>query len=169
MPDDNAETSLRAADDQDWPLIRSWLARPEIVDWWGPLQTTEAEVMLALRSAHSICRIVEAAGKPLGYCQAVDATVWGDDLPQDLNPGTWEIDLFIASEKHRNKGYGANALIQLRDEVFRTTLATAVCVFPSISNERAVRAYEKAGFQWKSIWQDVIGGPSWFMVFERPR
>jgi aminoglycoside 6'-N-acetyltransferase len=30
-----------------------------------------------------------------------------------------------------------------------------------------VRAYEKAGFRWKRIWNDPYAGPSWFMVAER--
>jgi aminoglycoside 6'-N-acetyltransferase len=144
------------------------LALPEIQSWWGPLQTIEAEVLTALRSPHAICRIIEADGKPVGYGHAIDATIWGETLPQDLEPGTWDLDLFIADEKHRNKGVGAAALGLLRDEVFATTLAMAVCVFPSIANERAVRAYEKAGFRWKSVWQDPVNGPSWFMVAERP-
>jgi aminoglycoside 6'-N-acetyltransferase len=40
-------------------------------------------------------------------------------------------------------------------------------VFPSVRNERAVRAYEKAGFRWQSVWDDPGVGPSWFMVARR--
>jgi aminoglycoside 6'-N-acetyltransferase len=95
--------------------------------------------------------------------------MWGEELPQDLDPGTWDLDLFIGSEEHRGKGVGQAALGLLKDEVFATTMALAVCVFPSIKNERAVRAYEKAGFRWKRIWNDPYMGPSWFMVVERPK
>jgi len=52
--------------------------------------------------------------------------------------------------------------------VFATTLAVAVCVFASIENEAAVRAYEKAGFRWRRVWHDPISGPEWFMIAERP-
>lgn len=160
--------TLRAATRGDWGLIRSWLTRPDIEDWWGPVSATEAEVNIALSSGHAICRIIEVAGEPVGYAQAVDATLWGESLPEDLEPGTWDLDLFVAAETHRGKGVGQAALAALRDEVFRTTLAVAVCVFPSIRNERAVRAYEKAGFRWKRIWSDPLGGGhSWFMVAER--
>jgi aminoglycoside 6'-N-acetyltransferase len=51
--------------------------------------------------------------------------------------------------------------------VFATTLAVAVCVFPSVKNERAVRAYEKAGFRWQRVWHDPQTGPAWFMVARR--
>jgi aminoglycoside 6'-N-acetyltransferase len=148
-------------------MIHRWLARPDIEAWWGPRSATEAEVNIALASPHAICRIIEAAGAPVGYAHAVDATFWGEELPQDLAPGTWDLDLFIASEAHRGRGVGQEALALLKDEVFATTLALAVCVFPSVRNERAVRAYEKAGFRWKRIWNDPHAGPSWFMVAER--
>ncbi len=94
--------------------------------------------------------------------------MWGESLPEELQPGTWDIDLFVAAEAHRGKGVGQAALKLLKDEVFQTTLAVAVSVFASVKNERAVRAYERAGFRWKRIWSDPHGGGhSWFMVAER--
>ena len=167
MTDVLGEVRLRPARRADWDIIRRWLARPDIQDWWGPLSQTEAEVNIALQSEHAICRIIESGTEPIGYAHAIDAAIWGADLPQDLEPGTWDLDLFIASEAHRNKGAGQAALSLLKTEVFATTLAVAVCVFPSVKNERAVRAYEKAGFRWKRIWNDPALGPSWFMVAER--
>ena len=124
--------------------------------------------MAALATEHALCRIVLADGKPAGYAHAVDAAIWGDALPEDLEPGTWDLDIFIATEAYRGRGVGAAAVAALREEVFATTLAVAVCVFPSISNERAVRAYEKAGFRWKRVWNAPDIGPAWFMVCERP-
>ena len=167
MPD-VGPVRLRAATRADWDLIRSWLGRSDIQQWWGPLSATEAEVNMALGSRHAICKIIESEGAPIGYAHAVDATLWGDSLPDDLEPGTWDLDLFIASEEHRGKGAGQAALALLKNEVFAETLAVAVCIFPSIRNERAVRAYEKAGFGWKRIWDDPYVGPSWFMVAQRP-
>lgn len=161
--------TLRPARRADWDMIRRWLSRPDIQDWWAPLAQTEAEVNMALQSDHALCRIIECDDEPVGYAQAVDAAIWGDDLPQELEAGTWDLDLFIASEDKRGQGVGQIALAILKDEVFATTLAVAVCVFPSIKNERAVRAYEKAGFKWKSLWNDPALGPAWFMVAERAR
>lgn len=159
---------LRPATRRDAGLIRTWLMLSDIQDWWGPLSSTEAEVNIALSSEHAICRVIECDGVPVGYCHAVDAAVWGDDLPDELEPGTWDLDLFVASESYRGRGIGQIALASLKDEVFATTFAVAVCVFPSIRNERAVRAYEKAGFRWQRIWNDPHAGPSWFMVARRP-
>ena len=103
MADDGA-VRLRRASRADWDLIRGWLARPDIEAWWGPRSATEAEVNIALNSEHALCRIIEAGGTAIGYAHAVDATMWGEELPQDLEPGTWDLDLFIASEEHRGQG-----------------------------------------------------------------
>ena len=60
------------------------------------------------------------------------------------------------------------ALELLRDEVFGTTLAVAVCIFTAIGHERAVRACEKAGFRWRAVVRDPVLGPEWLMLSERP-
>lgn len=163
-----ANVSLKPATDHDWQTIRGWLARPDIQRWWGPSAASEAEVIVALGTEHAIARMVQVDGNDVGYGHAVDASLWGDDLPDDLAPGTWDLDIFIAEPAYRGRGIGSVALEMLRDEVFSTTLAIAVSVFPSVENEPAVRAYEKIGFTWKRIWDDPVYGPSWFMVYDRP-
>jgi RimJ/RimL family protein N-acetyltransferase len=159
---------LRPVSGGDLDRIRSWLRAPEIEAWWGPASATTAEVQIALQSQTALCRMIEAGGVPVGYCHAIDAKLWGEDLPDDLEPGTWDLDIFIGEAAHRGRGIGQKALELLKNEVFSSTLATAVCVFASIRNEAAVRAYEKAGFQWQRIWNDSAAGPSWFMVARRP-
>lgn len=159
--------ALKPATDTDWPLIRAWLAKKSVQNWWGPQATIEAEVMMALASPHAICRLISVDGEAVGYAHAFDAALWGENLPDGLAPGTWDLDLFIASERHRGQGIGQQAVAMLRDEVFATTFAIAVCVFPSIANERAVRAYERAGFKWQRVIDDPVQGRAWFMVAER--
>jgi aminoglycoside 6'-N-acetyltransferase len=160
--------ALRRAEARDWGLLRHWLRRPDIETWWGPAATTEAEVRLAMASQGALACIIMADGEDVGYGHAVDATLWGANLPDGLEPGTWDLDLLIASPQHRGRGIGATALALLKAEVFATTLAIAVCVFARVDDERAVRAYERAGFRWKQVWRDPVHGPSWFMVAERP-
>ena len=97
--------SLRPASDADWLAIRTWLARPDIQRWWGPSAASEAEVITALGTEHAIARMVQVDGVDVGYGHAVDATIWGDDLPGDLEPGTWDLDIFIAEPDYRGRGY----------------------------------------------------------------
>ena len=37
-----------------------------------------------------------------------------------------------------------------------------------LDDEPAIRAYERAGFQWARVWEDPISGPSWMMLRHRP-
>lgn len=165
---------LRPAVDADWPMIRRWLAEPDIVRWWGPKATTEAEVLLAMATRQAISRTIEATDASgqdrwasVGYGHALDAMLLGDPLPADLPVGAWELDLFVASPAYRGRGVGIRALEQLRDELFETTLACAVYVRVGVGNETAVRAYEKAGFLWRAVVRDPVMGPEWVMVKER--
>ena len=165
---ETSDLFLRPATDGDWGMIRKWLRLPEVEKWWGPTSSTESEVIKALGASHAIARIIEWHGRPIGYAHAIDAMTWGEQLPQDLTVGTWDMDIFIAEPSARGCGLGPRALAELRSEVFSTTLATGVCVFASIDNEHAVRAYEKAGFHWRRIWHDPLLGPMWLMIAERP-
>ena len=167
MPTSVTDVRLEAVSDADWPRIRAWLDDPGVIEWWGPPSQTEGAVIAAMRHKGSLVRMIHVDGAPVGYAHAVDATIWGAMLPDDLPTGTYDIDLFIGEPAARGLGVGVEALVLLRQEVFASTLAVAVSVFPPVSNERAVRAYEKAGFAWQSIWNDPRTGPSWFMIAGR--
>lgn len=165
---------LRAATHEDWPRIRRWLGQPDIIRWWGPKATTEAEVLLALGSQQALCRIIEVgevgvSGRwhPVGYAHGIDMALMQDTSSVGVPAGTWEVDLFVASAEHRGRGIGAKALGLLVGEVLATTLAVAVCAQVSVSNEKAVRAYESLGFRWARIVTAQGREPEWLMIAER--
>lgn len=161
--------TIRPAVGADWDLIRGWLRLPEIQGWWGTASSTEAEVRLVMETPSAMARVVMAGSEPIGYAHAIDALHWGSALPERMAPGTWDIDAFVAVRGWRGRGAGRRAVELLAAEVFATTLAPAVSVFTSIRNERAVRAYEAAGFRWAEIHDDPIQGPCWMMIKERPQ
>jgi predicted GNAT family acetyltransferase len=169
MINDANPLSVRTATAADRFMIRRWLADPEIEAWWGSSASVEAEIALATESSSSLCRIIECDGRPIGYAQAVDVGIWSDQVPKELPAACWDIDLFIGSAEHRARGHTGVALELLAEEVFATTLALACCIFVSVKNEPAVRAYERAGFRWICIWHDRISGPNWVLLKERPR
>ena len=164
-----SNVTLRPATPEDRFRIRRWLAEPEVQDWWGNAASAEAAINLAIGSSGALCRIIECNGEAIGYAHAVDVGLWDEERPEEIAPGTWDIDLFVASEAHRGRGLGQEALALLTQDVFTATLALACCAVVSIRNELAVRAYEKAGFHWVRIWNDPLFGPCWLMQLERPR
>jgi len=159
---------LRPATAADWPVLRQWIARPDVQRWWGSPSAVEAEIRIVSETQSAIARIVEAGSTTIGYAHAIDAMHWGSDLPDGMPPGTWDVDLVIAEMGYRGQGFGRMALDALADEVFSTTLALALSVVVPVTNEAAVRAYEHAGFTWRAVWEDSQCGPSWLLVRDRP-
>lgn len=159
---------LRPALAEDRFRIRRWLAEPGIEEWWGNAASAEAEINLAMSSEAALCRIVECEGGAIGYAHALEIGLWADERPTELASGTWHIGYFLASAQHRSGGLGSAVLALLAEEVFATTLAVGCSGVVSIRNEAAARAYERAGFRWRRIWNDRLLGPSWLMLKERP-
>jgi aminoglycoside 6'-N-acetyltransferase len=166
--ENQAAVRLRPAIAADRFRIRGWLADPQVQAWWGNAARAEAAFTLAITSPAAVCRVVECDGLPVGYAQAIEIGMLGEATVRELPAGTWAIDLFIASAKHRGHGVGPAALLQLTEEIFSTTLAVACCAMLSIRNEAAVRAFEHAGFRWLRIYRDALTGPVWLMLKERP-
>ena len=88
--------------------------------------------------------------------------IGGDDPSVDLSV-CYRVDAFIGERALRGQGIGVGALRLVTDEVFATTLATAVVAVVPLRNEAAVRAHEKAGFGWVRIVDDPLHGPCWLM------
>lgn len=58
-----------------------------------------------------------------------------------------ELDLWMNSEKDCGKGYGPDAIKTLCYYLKNTLNINQFIILPSIQNARAIKAYEKAGFQ----------------------
>jgi len=164
----HAELRLRPATPEDRFRIRRWLAAPEVEAWWANAASAEAEITLAMASEAALARVIEQAGAPIGYAQAAEIGLWGQNASEGLASGTWDVSLFIGEGAHRGRGLEADVLGLLTDEVFSTTLAVACCAVVPVRNEAGVRAFEQAGYRWQRIWRDALSGPSWVMVKERP-
>jgi RimJ/RimL family protein N-acetyltransferase len=163
----SAGITMRVAEEGDRFLIRRWLAQDDVQAWWGSRASAEAEIAVALSSMSSLCRMILKDGTPIGYAHAVDASTWGA-AAAEIPSGAYDIDLFVADAASRGQGAGRAALDLLTAEVFATTFAVACSVVVSIRNEKAVRAFEHAGFSWVSVFQDPLSGPSWVMLKPRP-
>ena len=130
-----ALTVVRRATDADVDLLVAWHADPEISRYWDDEPFTREEVLDRLRREQVDPWIVEAGGDPVGYVQSW----WEEDEP--LRGG---IDGFLIPTA-RGRGLmpdAARALAQsLLDAGWQHVTAD-----PYAWNERAVRAWAKAGF-----------------------
>jgi aminoglycoside 6'-N-acetyltransferase len=120
---------VRPATEADAPLLAAWHADPEVSRYWDDETFTVAEMRDRIARDDVDAWIVEAGGEPIGYLQS-----WREGA-------TGGLDGFLIP---RARGEG------LMPDAART-LATAldwpeVTVDPYVWNDRAIRAWEKAGF-----------------------
>jgi aminoglycoside 6'-N-acetyltransferase len=130
----------------DLPLLRQWLNRPHVREWWGDpaLGLTHIEENLA-DPAISLF-IVSYAGTPIGYQQSWDPHAEADHPCSDQPAGTRGIDQFIGEPDFINLGHGSAFIRAFVERLFEAG-APRVITDPNPRNTRAIRAYAKAGFQ----------------------
>jgi aminoglycoside 6'-N-acetyltransferase len=145
----------------DLPLIRRWLAEPHVREWWGDPEQQYALVSGDLDEPAMDQYIFSTAGRAFAYLQCYDLTAWNSGFgPQP--PGTRGIDLFIGESDMIERGHGS-ALIRLFVDDRLRQGAPRVVTDPDPANDRAVRAYQKAGFQSDRM-VETPDGPALLMV-----
>jgi aminoglycoside 6'-N-acetyltransferase len=133
----------------DVVFLERWDEDPDVAasggndDWYDwPLELARGE--LAWREF----LIAEEDGRPVGFVQLIDAReeeshYWGHDVPA----GAWAIDIWIGVPGDRGRGLGGEMMRLALARCFEDHGATEVLIDPLASNERAIRFYERLGFE----------------------
>jgi aminoglycoside 6'-N-acetyltransferase len=145
----------------DLPLIQRWLALSHVRQWWGDGDEQYALVSGDLDEPAMDQFIFLSAGRPFGYLQCYDLIAWNTGFgPQPW--GTRGIDLFIGEPDMIGRGHGSALIRHFVDDLLARGLRRVV-TDPDPTNGRAVRAYEKAGFE-KDRMIETPDGPALLMV-----
>jgi aminoglycoside 6'-N-acetyltransferase len=128
-------TVVRPAADDDIDLLVAWFADPETSRYWDDETFTREEMHARLRRERVDAWIVEAGGEPVGYLQS-----W---LEED-EPLRGGLDGFLIPAA-RGRGLMPDAARALASSLLAAGWAH-VTVDPYAWNERALRAWSKAGF-----------------------
>jgi aminoglycoside 6'-N-acetyltransferase len=155
--------SFRPATRDDLPMLRTWLATPQVVRWWGDPHEQYAILEEDLRNPLMVMRIVALDGRPFAYVQDYDVHTWPQAHFAHLPEGARGIDAFIGVPDMIGQGHGAAFL---RERAIKLIAAGAPCVAidPAAANLRACRAYAKAGFIGDTI-VATPAGPVVVMIF----
>jgi aminoglycoside 6'-N-acetyltransferase len=130
----------------DLPMVRRWLETPHVAQWWHDPDTQFALVSEDLDHPAMDQFVVTADDRPFAYLQCYDPTAWSDNGLGTHPLGTRGIDQFIGESDMIDRGHGS-ALIRGFVDCLLKTGTPRVVTDPDPENIRAVRAYEKAGFQ----------------------
>ena len=133
---------------------------PHVRQWWGDPSEQYDLVSGDLDEpdgpVHRRSRSSEFA-----YLQCYDLTAWNSGFG-DIRRGTRGIDLFIGEPGMIGRGHGSAFIRAFVDDRLRNG-APRMVTDPDPANTRAVRAYEKAGFE-KAGMVDTPDGPALLMV-----
>ena len=146
----------------DLPMIRDWLARPHVTAWWGDPKEQFALVSGDLDEAAMSQFVVALDARPFAYLQCYDPAVWPEGGLGPQPNGTCGIDQFIGDPAMIERGHGSAFIRAFVDDLLKNGAARVV-TDPNPDNARAIRAYEKAGFQ-KQRLVDTRDGPALLMV-----
>lgn len=127
-------TVIRAAEERDADLLVAWHDDPEVALYWDDERFTRAEMLGRLRRGDVESFVVEAADEPVGYLQ-----VW-----QEGDGGG--IDMFLVPSA-RGRGLGPDAARAVARHLRDERGWRRVTVDPYLWNERAIRAWRRAGFR----------------------
>jgi len=137
---------FRAVTPADLPLLREWLFREHVREWWGDPVRGLARIADHIADPGINPFMVEFNNLPIGYIQSWDPHAEADHPCRDQPLGTRGIDQFIGESQLMGLGHGT-AFIRLFVEGLFSAGAPRVVTDPNPHNSRAIRAYAKAGFK----------------------
>src|SRR5207244_7657868 len=127
-------TTLRRAGDADVEMLVAWHADPDVSRFWDDETFTAAQIRERLTRRDVDAYIVELAESAIGYIEA-----WRDP------DGAGGLDMFLVPEA-RGAGYGADGARTLATYLRDEAGWQRITVDPYLWNDRAICAWERAGF-----------------------
>lgn len=137
---------LRPATLADLGLLRHWDQQPHVIAA-SPNDNWAWETALTRSPDWREQLIAEIDGRPIGYVEIIDPAreedhYWGD-IPANLRA----IDIWIGEEADLGRGYGSAMMRLALERCFADPRVSAVIIDPLANNSRALRFYERLGFQ----------------------
>jgi aminoglycoside 6'-N-acetyltransferase len=124
-------------------------ADPEVARWWPGL--TQEYLERAAAGAEEVeAFAIEHDGRLVGLVQA-----WEESEPDFRHAG---IDIFLGADG-RGRGLGEDAVRTLARYLVAERGHHRIVIDPALANERAIRCYERAGFQRVGVLRRYWRGP----------
>jgi RimJ/RimL family protein N-acetyltransferase len=145
---------FRAMSVDDLPLMRSWLEQPHVAEWWGD-PDTELGTIRDMIEGRDTTRpfIFSVDSEPVGYIQYWfighhQNAIWIADHPwlAELPSDAVGVDLSIGAPDKLSQGIGSAVLHDFSERLLAQGHRTII-IDPDPENQRAVRAYERAGYR----------------------
>lgn len=146
--------TFRLMNDDDLVLMFKWLTDERVLEFYDGrdkkyTQETIREKYTKKRDGKCYCVIIEYDTVPIGYAQMyrIEGELFDEYHYPETDEKVFAMDQFIGEPEYWNKGIGTEyckvACRYLHEEMG----ADRVILDPRKNNPRAIRAYQKAGFE----------------------
>ena len=153
---EGALTVRRMRDDpDDYRALERWRGEPHVHEWWDPDDPAPSydEVVehygprVRGEEPTAAC-IIELDGRPIGYVQFYRWLPFEDAAGMDIraDPDTFGLDIHIGEPDLIGRGIGSAAVDLVCRHLEKSQGASWIALTTEVTNLRAQRAYEKAGF-----------------------
>lgn len=153
----NQEFTIRRMmdDEQDYKVMLKWLCDKEVQKYYEgrDKEFTYDSVVKHYQprsngESYVISCILEYNNDPIGYLQYYEIDEEDNEKFELDNELTgYGIDIFIGERDYWNKGYGTRIMKLMIKFIFDHCRSDFICIDPQTWNKRAIRVYEKAGFE----------------------
>lgn len=146
--------ALRPARLEDAALLERWDRDADVIASHG-VESQGDEIWrdedwraeIAAAPAWRRILIGEDNGRPFGVIVDIDPALEETHYWGDCGPGLRAFDTWIGEAKDRGRGLGAAMMREALAIAFADPVVGAVIIDPLITNTRAIRFYERCGFQ----------------------
>ncbi|WP_157994764.1 GNAT family N-acetyltransferase [Paracoccus tegillarcae] len=159
-----AKYGFRPVTRDDFPMLAGWLRQPAVAEWWKDTDQQIASLGEALDDPAMHLLIVLRENQPVAYVQHSVAAHWNEPHYDAAGTpdGTIAVDVFSGPD---GMGHGGEWLNAVAEHLLER--APALIIDPDPANLRAIRAYEKAGFQGTRVVPNEDGEPARIMTRHR--
>lgn len=142
---------FKVLDEDDLPLVFSWINQPEIARWWVDKDLDwdafSARYLGKLEGNIEFPFIVFIEGVPIGYIEYYVANKFGGGWWPNEPDGVYGIDVFIGEQDKVGRGYGSLFIRLFLCFLFSKPEIKKIIIDPAVDNHRAIRCYQKVGFE----------------------
>jgi aminoglycoside 6'-N-acetyltransferase len=132
------QATIRPGGVADIAPLRAVLAEESVTRWWGEPQPADQIAAKLRGDGTSVLLVLEVNGQLAGGIQYYE-----EQDPRYRHAG---IDIFLGG-CYQGQGAGAEAIGLLARYLFERCGHHRITIDPAVDNERAIRCYQKAGFQ----------------------
>lgn len=136
---------FRKVERNDFPMLGEWLRSPQLLKWWGDPEDEHRLIRHDADDPKINLMIVSHDSIPFAYIQDYCVHDWPQDYFASFAATTRAIDTFIGLDEMIGKGHGSSYLQQHIKHLISNG-AEQIVIDPYVTNDRAIKAYENAGF-----------------------